>query len=302
MKRLKFSLLIFALLISGCIVTVPDTTDIDSDVEIPDTTQILSTETIEIPINDSQETDLSPIPIQTEKMSDSTVQEPEPTSISVPTEEQSTAMIPNSIKARHVGIDRHHGGIYRDIAEYFFGKGWIVEDIDVEPITQSYLEEKEISILYIANVTLAYTEDEILEIKNFVNAGGGLIIESSYPYPYYKNLYQSEIARSFGVRFSEQGDGTPEKLTITIQNDHFLFEDVSSLYLDEAVPFLTCEPPSFAILAAGNTEPYKPVIAIVEYGKGRVVVFPDIKNKITNADNQYFLRNVLYWLQQENLP
>lgn len=293
MKRLKFFLLIFALLISGCIVTDPNSTDINSEVEIP--------ETEAIPITETQEPELTTVPTEIEETSESTVEEPQPTSISVPTEDQSKAIIPTPKKARHVGIDEHHGVVYHDIEEYFFGKGWIVEDIDVEPLTQSYLEEKEISILYIANGSLAYTEDEIKEVMNFVDAGGGLLLESAFPDEYY-DQYQSEIARKFGIRFSEKRDATPDNFTITIQSDHFLFKEIYSLFIDYPVPYLTCEPPAYAILAAGNTEPYKPVIAVVEYGKGRVLVFPNLYGEITNADNQYFLRNVLYWLQQENLP
>ena len=59
-------------------------------------------------------------------------------------------------------------------------------------------------------------------------------------------------------------------------------------------------PPAYAMLWAGPEEPYKPVIAVSEVEKGRVVVVPNYF-QLYEADNLLFYRNALYWLEKMEL-
>ena len=207
---------------------------------------------------------------------------------------------PTSARTRVLAWDGHHcsgNSFHIESRRYAEGKGWRVVEIDVEPLTYNYLREHGISVLFIADAGLAYTEREIDAIRRFVEDGGGLLLEAD-------RHYGREIARIFGVRVLEQSLETD--LRVVVQSDHPLMKDVDVFYLRGVYDprYLAVESPAYTILEAGETEPYRPVLAAAEVGRGRVVMYPNFvyADGLREADNAYFLRNALYWLQQEDLP
>jgi len=243
----------------------------------------------------------------------------------VPTLESRVRNTPTpTLENRRVyGIDVHHGKFQDEqdtlkrITNYVNGKGWKIEKINAEPLTSKYLQQKGISILHIQNVTLPYTENEIAEIKKFVEQGGGIFLVANNPS--LCEEYSKEVAIVFGVRITDYFIGSVGQklavLEVTTSSNHPLMKDVNSIYLSEdsygycgnnwgSPPYLKVSSPAFSVLEGDKTEPYKPLIAAAEVGKGRVVIAPSIFSfrMFTYADNSTFFRNSLYWLQQEKLP
>ena len=67
--------------------------------------------------------------------------------------------------------------------------------------------------------------------------------------------------------------------------------------------YLAVNSPAYTVLQAGETEPYRPVVAAAEIGRGRAVIYPqNLDKNLDEADNSYFVRNALYWLQQKEIP
>jgi hypothetical protein len=224
-----------------------------------------------------------------------------------------------SVKGKIFGIEKHHCPLTDEtLVRYAADKGWVVEEIDVEPLTEAYLTQKGVSILAIQNNTLAFTEEELREIRRFVEDGGGLLLQADQSRSRRGDmtLYAKDIAKMFGVSISNE---PITMVDIPVQSDHALMRDVSIFSIssnnDEREPvFISAESPAYVILTAGTTAPYKPALAAAEVGSGRVVIYPTMYNDLSEVsnvrsyeawslgDNFYFLRNALYWLQQEELP
>lgn len=246
-----------------------------------------------------------------------TLAEATPTLTPVPAEATSTPTPVPLTKGKVFGMEKHHCPdiVDEELMQFAADKGWIVEEIDVEPLTEAYLKQKNVSILAIQNNTLAFTEEELREIKNFVENGGGLLLQADQQRSRRGEvtLYAKDIARMFGVSISNE---PVPWVDVPVQSDHPLLRDVTIFSIssnnDEREPvFISAQSPAYIVLNAGATEPYKPVLAAAEVGKGRVVIYPTMYNDVPDVrpgevwsfgDNLYFLRNALYWLQQEELP
>ncbi len=206
-----------------------------------------------------------------------------------------------------MGRDTQHGNtlLSRFVAEYAAGQGWQVVDILREPLTYDYLRQEEISILYVHGINPEFSANEILDIKRFVENGGGLLIHADPRTGY----YAYKVLRAFGANVTEYDHGSRELLDVTVESTHPLMANVgvvrllpayvlAGVFSDGAVA-LELEYPAYSILKAGAAEPYAPFVAAAEVGMGRVVIVPH-RFAVDKADNATFYRNALYWLQQEN--
>ncbi|MFC1919809.1 DUF4350 domain-containing protein [Chloroflexota bacterium] len=203
-----------------------------------------------------------------------------------------------------LAFDVHHGDTlshhwwtnqYRWFRDYAEAKGWSIKNIDVEPLTYDYLDSQGVTILVICGINTAYTAGELEEIRRFVYEGGGLLTFGNSRY------YQTrEVLLMFGVDVTEQSP--PKTLRVNVQSTHPLMKDVGILEFERGAYgrsyFLDVTPPAYTVIAGGITEPYKPLIAAGEFGKGRMVVLPSVLVH-GQADNAFLYRNALYWLQQE---
>ena len=214
-----------------------------------------------------------------------------------------------SRRERVFGIDTHHRELREGSASttmmvnFASGKGWAIKLVDVEPITSEYLRKQGVSVLCIEWVKIPFTEEELLEIVEFVRGGGGLLLQADHP----SYGFAKEVAARFGTRVTE--NEVPRALRVNVSSKHPLLKDVNTFLVPhlgvggEIAVYLDVAAPSQAILSAGLTEPYRPVIAAAEVGSGRVVIYPhSFSFTLKDGDNSYFLRNSLYWLQQQRLP
>lgn len=220
------------------------------------------------------------------------------------------------VKGKVLGIERHHSPLLDEkLAQFAAEKGWEVVEIDVEPLTEEYLQRANVSILAIQNATKAFTEGELQAIHKFVENGGGLLLQADQQRSRRGKmaLYAKDIAKRFGVSISDEA---VPWVNVPVQSDHPLLKDVTVFAIssnnDEREPvFLVANAPAYVVLNAGMSEPYKPILAAAEAGSGRVVIYPTMFNDLEGlrpyeawslGDNLYFLRNALYWLQQESVP
>jgi len=199
------------------------------------------------------------------------------------------------VTPRVLGVEYYHSKGWRStFNDYAEEKGWKVIRIDVGLLTREHLEQQGVSILYIPSVNTAYTEEEIEQIVNFVEHGGSLLLVAAN-----KRSLTDAVTKVFGVRL--EFDVLDNDLEMTIQPYHPLARDVGTLQLDPSSRFLVVSPPAYDILQPIQRQIYRPIIAAGEFGAGRFVICPDYFD-LNAADNSYFLRNVLYWLEQVNLP
>ena len=225
----------------------------------------------------------------------------------------------SEVKKRVLGLEVHHCP-KKDtkLAQFAAEKGWEVKELDVEPLTAAYLEREQISLLAIQNNMLAFTEEELAEIRKFVEDGGGLLLQADQQRTQdgLATFYTKDVARMFGVSI---GTDVVPNSNIPVQSSHPLLKDVIifsvDTFNDERQPVaLMVNSPAVTILSCGVNKTYHSILAVAEFGNGRVVVYPlmyqDVSD-VTNirageswslGDNLYFLRNALYWLQQETLP
>jgi len=200
------------------------------------------------------------------------------------------------VTPRVFGVEYLHSkGYHITLDNFAKGKGWNVIRIDSWPLTYEYLEQQGVSILYIPTVKLSYMENEIEEIVKFVENGGGLLLVATED----RSLID-EITRVFGVRLTWEYLGNDREMTV--QPYHPLARDVGTLQLDSNANFLaSISPPAYDVLQHPVNQRYRPIIAAGEVGAGRFIICPYYFD-LNAADNSYFMRNVLYWLEQVNLP
>jgi len=200
-----------------------------------------------------------------------------------------------TIGPRILGVEYYHSkGWHITLDDFASDNGWNLLQIDAARLTYDYLKQQEVSILYIPDVKIAYSEDEINDIVKFVEDGGGLLLIA----PEYRSL-TDEISQKFSVRIDL--DYLGNNRTMTVQPYHPLAEGVATILLDQNTSFLTPSPPAYDILQPIIRQVYRPLIAAGEIGNGRFIVFPQYFD-MDAADNSQFLRNIFYWLEQENLP
>jgi len=139
----------------------------------------------------------------------------------------------SEVSPQVVGVEYYHSKGWRiTLDEFAEDLGWELIQIDVPTLTYEYLEKQGISILYIPDVKIAYTENEIDVIVEFVENGGGLLLIA----PEYRAL-TDEISKRFGVRIDLDFLGKDRE--ITVQPYHPLAKDVGTLQLDPSMSFLT---------------------------------------------------------------
>ncbi|MBS7648817.1 right-handed parallel beta-helix repeat-containing protein [Candidatus Bathyarchaeota archaeon] len=139
-----------------------------------------------------------------------------------------------------------------------------------------------------------FTSSEISTIVSFVERGGGLLIlggdylldEVSYPV--------KDLISYFGIEYE-----VPRKEfkshVLTINETHPIMKNVNELYV--SVPSaLTIKRPAIGIVYLGE----KPIIAVSEYGEGRVAVISCeyIFTKISGGNLQFGL-NLFHWLSEK---
>ena len=139
----------------------------------------------------------------------------------------------------------------------------------------------------------AYTPGEVEVVRQFVNAGGGLLIMGDNADCPNGNI--NPVAQAFGIT-AGVSDLLPYDLYFSNFSTHPIFAGCSSLYY-RAAGGLTAAPPG---QLAAWTGAGQGVVATSGFGSGRVVVLGDINfwenDYLSRTDNLRFADNVFGWL------
>ena len=222
--------------------------------------------------------------------------------------------------------DNYHcgGGIYEySDLNLELSHRFTADSID-EPLTLEELSNYD--ILVISHPTLKYTSSEVRAIKEFVGEGGSLLLMGNgwawadYNNKPMKDFPFNKIAKEFGVTVNDDIIGDPTNYHTPGDEGNTIFtnfavhpvtEDLTKVYgglcsslsiTGDAVPIVMGDEDSYSGYHPGpyKAGDYPPVVAALEYVKGRVI-FIGKDGFITNEDldkydNLKFGMNIFTWL------
>ena len=224
----------------------------------------------------------------------------------------STELVSVKEKSIKVLFDRSHveqfrfWGDYSDLSEELENSGYALYQLgltqhdDIE-ITCDLLEHFDVLALPNPQISGGYlTQSEILSVSSFVEKGGGLLVLGGR-YPVSDGQYPvKELISKFGIEYeipiARLGS------YVTDLRDHPVMDNVDTLYLalgPDALKIINSSANGIAYSSG------KPVIAVSEYGQGRVAVI-SAEHTFTDADiaredNLKMALNLFQWLS-ENSP
>ena len=252
---------------------------------------------------------------------------PPPTTTSAPTPSKFTAG-KHKISEEKLKIlyDNYHcgGGIYEySDLNLELSHRFTADSID-EPLTLEELSNYD--ILVISHPTLKYTSSEVRAIKEFVGEGGSLLLMGNgwawadYNNKPMKDFPFNKIAKEFGVTVNDDIIGDPTNYHTPGDEGNTIFtnfavhpvtEDLTKVYgglcsslsiTGDAVPIVMGDEDSYSGYHPGpyKAGDYPPVVAALEYVKGRVI-FIGKDGFITNEDldkydNLKLGMNIFTWL------
>ena len=234
-----------------------------------------------------------------------------------------------------------------DFANELRKRGYQVDRLTDGPITKDILSQYEVFVLpggFIGKYTFdegpkLLSADEIIALRNFVDNGGGLfLLGCGWSWADYTNLSidlnpVNQIGCEFGIKVNDDiifdptdhrpnGEGNPifhepfikdYPITQGVHNISACEGLVSSLSIVEPASvkvIVTGDEDSYSGYRPGyyNAGEYPPVVAVAEYGKGRVILvtqegfftsMDDDKNGLINLDeydNENLVFNIIDWL------
>ena len=137
-----------------------------------------------------------------------------------------------------------------------------------------------------------YTPAEVERIVNFVDGGGGLLLMGDQqPNP---NANIQPAASEFGITFG-LSDLAPLEIYTAESTSHSIFDGVEQIFMFAAGELSASG--SASAVAWQEETPYKPIVAVAQYGQGRVVALGDASlwtlsegywDYFHEADNQQF--------------
>ena len=194
---------------------------------------------------------------------------------------------------------------YPDLSEELENSGYALYQLgltqhdDIE-ITYALLEHFDVLALPNPQISGGYlTQSEILSVSSFVEKGGGLLVLGG-SYPVSDSQYPvKDLIGKFGIEYeipiARLGS------YVTDLRDYPVMDNVDTLYLalrPEALKIINSSASGIAYSSG------KPVIAVSEYGQGRVAVISaehTFTDDIAREDNLKMALNLFQWLS-ENSP
>jgi hypothetical protein len=189
-------------------------------------------------------------------------------------------------------------------------------DFDVEPYTEFMILAKNLenadTIVFGCPNSSKLRPAEIDVLKRYVKGGGGLMLLSLSGGDRGLMNNMSQVSKGFGISFENtavrddrNNAGLPTMPIITNLVSHPITEDVQDILVPSGC---TLNVTSKATVIASTTEsadpPNKPVIAIAESGKGRIVCVSSYEvfrrgGGMKHKGNQAFAVNAIKWLSGE---
>lgn len=195
-------------------------------------------------------------------------------------------------------FDMVHGDYDSVIGDYVAGKGWDILQID-RPLTLQYLMDNNVKVLHLSQFEKVFTDQEIRELKEFVDSGG-IIMLATYSET---TEYWEEFTREFGITYLDYVNHKDDGFWLQEVANHPLLEGVGTLDMPFRLPLLKIESPSTTLITTDQSGTRGPIVALYE-SNGILLVYP-AENYYTNrlieraynldADNYLFLGNALRW-------
>lgn len=193
-----------------------------------------------------------------------------------------------------IGFTPESGGYFNSLSQNLQSNGFSVGTTGLgNNFSSTNLAGVDIAVVAVTSSwDSEYSIDEITDIKNFVGNGGGLLIMADYNS---NNSNIQALASEFGVGISSgNAFGLVTNSTITDFSDHSILEGVDQLMMTRGASelLLSGEATSVARHFTGKT-----MVAITEYGEGRVVIigdnhlFTDLNGYYDIPDSQEFSLN-----------
>jgi glycosyl hydrolase family 42 (putative beta-galactosidase)/uncharacterized protein DUF4350 len=172
-----------------------------------------------------------------------------------------------------------------------------------------------------AGGTRGFSEEELKAIKQYVKNGGGLFLSGQFmrgPHGHMSNTYVSKVAELFGIKILRDAVADPENhimnesrfVTFNTKSNDLLLKGVSKFQSMGMAPLQIKNNGAIVISTSGTAHAMYnnrlkgelPVMASVEYGKGRVVIMGDASwlqpFMLDRADNAQLALNIFNWLAQ----
>ncbi|MCA9758747.1 MAG: choice-of-anchor D domain-containing protein [Candidatus Eisenbacteria bacterium] len=144
--------------------------------------------------------------------------------------------------------------------------------------------------IWLTDAGTAYTESDTSLLRDWVENGGSLLVETDYWYSGYYRYNPLLAAVGSAASFADEYHTYQ---TTTDVSSHPITDGVSSLYVDSGDLLLTTSVPSNLVFvrAFGG----RGIVSAEEIEEGRVVVLSEEMLRYTNNDNQLFGENVFGW-------
>ena len=205
-------------------------------------------------------------------------------------------------------------GDFSNLANMLISKGYLVEERSVNPITPTEINNYDIIVFGLDLDYREISQEEADVLVAFVENGGSLfllgdIVGLDELSARISNYSFNKIGKSFGIVYSESpfiGNVIWEAVITDIRTrTHELTKGVSSFYLNLAGS-LSVTSPAIALAYTTEGDDYfgAAVLAVAEYGSGRVVSISDtnfLHNSFINNYNNYTLSdNIFNWLSSDS--
>ncbi|TFG15011.1 hypothetical protein EU537_01865 [Candidatus Thorarchaeota archaeon] len=188
-------------------------------------------------------------------------------------------------------------------------------DYDVEAYTDFMLLPKEIKsagiMVFGCPNSSKLRKAEIAALKEFVKEGGGLMLLSHSGGDRGLMNNMSDVSKPFGITFEntaikddKHNDGLPTMPFIRDLEDHAIMEEIDEILLPSGCT-LEVESKAEVLAKTGGTAdpPSRPVIAVAEHGKGRVICIGSYEvfrrgGGFKKEGNKTFALNAFSWLNR----
>jgi hypothetical protein len=216
-------------------------------------------------------------------------------------------------------IDRTHGQWFdvSGFTDYLVSQGWTVDEVTTGPITSATLSGYDVFMIP-CRMDTNFTPSEANAVADYVNGGAGVWIFGEYKG--LDDVLPNVVAAPFGIEFNEDmvydptdNEGYDFWPIIHLLEPHPITEGVSSFGYYAGCS-LDVAPPSI-VIGKGDDDAYSdfypagyypPVLAIANYGAGRVVAIgdntplhPSYYPDELREEERLLLSNIAVWLSQK---
>jgi hypothetical protein len=191
-------------------------------------------------------------------------------------------------------------GYYQTLTQHLVNNGFAVDTTSDGFLVDDPGEYDVIAVCLASAYDSVYTATEVERIVNFVDDGGGLLLMGDQQLNPNANI--QPVASQFGVGLGISTLATYEIYTSDLAS-HSIFDAVNEIFMYVAGELSTSGPASSVALQ--EEAPYEPIVAVAEYGQGRVVALGDCSlwtvsegywDYFHEADNQQFSLNTFNYL------